>query len=162
MKNFLCSLAALALSSTILLTSPDARACGGCFVQQSESTQVTGHRMILSLSNEKTTLWDQIEYSGEPESFAWVLPIQGQVEIGLSSDALFEQIEAVTAVQVVSPTVVCPPPACPGQSSGFSASYSATSGGGGVTVIAQQTVGPFETVQLSSSDPQALLTGRHG
>src|SRR5262245_52998088 len=59
--------------------APDAAACGGCFVPPLESTLVTGHRMILSISQQETTLWDQIEYTGEPTSFAWVLPIKGIV-----------------------------------------------------------------------------------
>src|SRR5262245_18688217 len=67
----------------------DAQACGGCFVPQEEATQVTGHRMVLSVSPTETTLWDQIEYSGNPTEFAWVLPTKGLVDIGLSSDVMF-------------------------------------------------------------------------
>lgn len=65
--------------STALAESRDASACGGCFVQQSENTQVTGHRMVLSLSKTESTLWDQFSYSGNPKDFAWVLPIHGVV-----------------------------------------------------------------------------------
>ena len=51
----------------------------------------------------------------------------------------------------------CPPPPQCEDSSGFGTGASSTgSGGGGVTVIAQETVGPYETVQLSSQDPNAL------
>src|SRR5262245_57075603 len=69
--------AAAALSAG--LTASDAAACGGCFTtvvegQQGEGTQVSGHRMILSVRKDATSLWDQITYVGEPESFAWVLP----------------------------------------------------------------------------------------
>ena len=48
----------------------DASACGGCFVSQTENTQVTGHKMVLSVSQTQTTLWDQISYNGDPKSFA--------------------------------------------------------------------------------------------
>jgi hypothetical protein len=146
------------LASTLacsLTLSRDADACGGCFVQQSENTQVTGHRMILSVSKDQSTLWDQIQYSGAPESFAWVLPVKGLATIGLSSDALLETLEQLTQVSVVSPSVTCPN-SC--GSTGASTSYAstATSGGGGVTVVSQAVVGPYETVQLSASDPAAL------
>ena len=97
-------LAALPLLS-VLTTTEKAAACGGCFVSESESTQVTGHRMILSVSNDQTTLYDQIQYSGNPEEFAWVLPIRGQVDIGLSSDALFSLLEQQTAVTINSDDV---------------------------------------------------------
>jgi hypothetical protein len=64
----------------------DADACGGCFVPPEENTQVTGHRMLLSVGMAQTTLYDQIEYTGDPSEFAWVLPIKGQATLGVSSD----------------------------------------------------------------------------
>ncbi|MCK6589185.1 MAG: DUF2330 domain-containing protein [Polyangiaceae bacterium] len=146
----------LAFASLSLADARDASACGGCFVTQSESTQVTGHRMILSVSNEKTTLWDQIKYQGNPASFGWVLPIKGQVDIGLSSDALFETLEVLTEVVISSPSISCLPPGCFGAPTAGADDGQGTGGGGGVTVIAQEVVGPYDTVQLSSADSQAL------
>src|SRR6185503_6319671 len=103
-------LAALALTET-----RDASACGGCFTQQSENSQVTGHKMILSVSKTQSTLWDQIAYSGTPASFAWILPTKGIVEVGLSSDALFQNLDQDTRVTVASPIIQCsPPPGCGG------------------------------------------------
>jgi hypothetical protein len=159
LKTLLLSLP-LAFASLSLVDARDASACGGCFVSQSESTQVTGHRMILSVSNDKTTLWDQIQYQGNPASFAWVLPIKGQVDIGLSSDAMFETLEVLTQVVISSPIINCQPPNCFGgpQAGGVDVDSSPPPGGGGVTVIAQEVVGPYETVQLSSADSLALKT----
>ena len=159
---FLAPILALAV-----MPARDAAACGGCFhetgMQQTESTQVTGHRMILSVSKTQSTLWDQISYSGNPSSFAWVLPVKGMIDIGVSSDALFGNLELMTKVTVNSPVVTCPgPPSCgnpfSASSSANSAAASSSSSGGGVTVIAQKVVGPYETAQLSSQDPQALKT----
>ncbi len=161
----------LLLSVPVLLLATshanDASACGGCFheevIQQSENTQVTGHKMILSVSSSKTTLWDQVTYTGEPSSFAWVLPIKGIVDVGLSSDALFQNLAIDTQVNISSPPISCPPPPqC--TSSGFGSASAAGgfgSGGGSpmpppVTVISQSVVGPYEQVQLHSSDPAAL------
>src|SRR5262245_42455064 len=153
-RVFALAFGALALS---LVHVDDARACGGCFVQQQETTQVTGHRMILTVSPDATTLWDQIVYSGAPEDFAWVLPVKGLAEPGLSSDALFEALEQMTVVQVASPQINCNPGGCGPVFAGEDGSQTGTGGsGGGVTVVAQQTVGPYETVQLRSSDPNAL------
>jgi hypothetical protein len=164
-KLLLLSIPVLALA---LSHANDASACGGCFheapIQQSENTQVTGHKMILSVSKTQTTLWDQVSYMGEPSSFAWVLPIKGNVDIGLSSDALFRALENVTQVNLASPTINCAgPPLCGGGNGTGTGSYydgEGTSGASGgpppVTVIAQSVVGPYETVQLQSSDPAAL------
>jgi hypothetical protein len=92
----------------------DADACGGCLINQEESTQVTSHRMILSISNDRTTLWDQITYSGDPSSFAWVLPIKGTVDVGLSSDGMFSALEQATQVSIRSPSINCLPSGCQG------------------------------------------------
>src|SRR5262249_42903516 len=89
-------LLSLPLSLLTATTTHDAAACGGCLTQQQEVTQVTGHKMILSISKTQTTLWDQITYSGKPSSFAWILPIRGMVDFGLSSDALFQTLDAKT------------------------------------------------------------------
>jgi MYXO-CTERM domain-containing protein len=141
-----------------------ARACGGCFQpNQSQSGDViTDERMIFRITPQATTLYDEISYSGNPQSFAWVLPIHGTVTVGLSSDILFAAIDAATVPTIVSPN----PPQCASCSCGaanggadLSGSGSGSSSGGGtppVTVLSQQTVGPYATVQLQSSDPNAL------
>lgn len=160
--RFVKTLLSVPIVALALTGAPDASACGGCFHEtQSESTVVTGHRMIFSISQAETTLWDQIAYDagGNPSDFAWVLPTKGVVEVGLSSDALFETLEMLSQVTIVSPTIDCDgPPTC----DDFGASGTATGAGGGgagggpVDVIAQETVGPYDTVQLSSTDPNAL------
>ena len=161
MRNAKAWLLMAALAGAATFEARDASACGGCFISQSENTVVTGHKMILSISQQQTTLYDQIVYSGAPESFAWILPVSGLADIGLSSDALFQSLDQETTVTVFSPQITCPPP----PSCGFDAASGAggavnyttsTSTTGGVTVVAQQTVGPYETVQLNSTDPNAL------
>ncbi|MBK8256294.1 MAG: DUF2330 domain-containing protein [Polyangiaceae bacterium] len=140
--------AALVAAATIGETH-EASACGGCFVPLTESTQVTSHKMILSVSPEATTLWDQITYSGDPESFAWILPIKGTAEVGISADILFQVINSETEVIVQQPFDGC----------SYACNFAGGGGGDGgndVTILDQEVVGPYETVQLQSSDPTAL------
>ena len=136
----------------------DAAACGGCFVGQTENTQITGEKMLLSLSLQQTTLYDEITYSGSPSSFAWVLPIKGLATIGLSSDALFQNLGQDTQVSISSPPLTCNPGGCSsgGFGSGAGTGVGGSSGPGTVTVVSQEVVGPYETVQLQSTDPMAL------
>jgi uncharacterized membrane protein YgcG len=154
---FTASAAALSLA-----LAPDAAACGACFHGEMENTQVTGHKMIFSISQSDTTLWDQFSYTGDASSFAWVLPVKGTVDVGLSSDALFENLIPATQVTVSPPPLNCaPPPYCGGFNSSSSGSSSGGFGGGtggGVTVVSQKVVGPYETVVLHSTDPTALAT----
>jgi len=150
---------ALPLLGAPFFYASDADACGGCLINQQESTQVTSHRMALSISNEQTTLWDQISYDGDPTSFAWVLPIKGTVEVGLSSDALFNALDQSTQVYISSPSINCLPSNCQGGPPNAGGGSSGAGGfDGGVVVIAEEAVGPYQTVQLQSSDPKALET----
>jgi MYXO-CTERM domain-containing protein len=150
--------AAAAIAVAGVATEGDARACGGCFSPPTQDVSVvTDHRMIFAISQQQTTLYDEIEYSGSPASFAWVLPIQGPVTVGLSADTLFSAFDQATQTTVIGPSpTVCPFCGC-GDFAGATAGSSSGGGGSGsVTILGQAIVGPYETVQLQSSDPNAL------
>ncbi len=133
----------------------DAAACGGCFNPPENPTVVTDHRMIFSISKEQSTLYDQIRYQGDPASFAWVLPISGEVSVGLSADIVFAALDQLTQTQLVPPPRNCPGP--PAGCGAFGASApTASDDAEGVNVIKKEVVGPYETVQLQASNPTAL------
>lgn len=145
---------------SVAATARDASACGGCFHgPQQNGDVITDHRMIFAVTPQQTTLYDEIEYSGNPAGFAWVLPIHGQVTVGLSSDILFASLDAATATTIEAPNL---PPCASCSCQNFDAptaggaAADAGAAGGGVTVISQQTVGPYDTVQLQSTNPTAL------
>ncbi len=151
-------LASLTVGSALLYQRP-AEACGGCFVPPENNTVVTDHRMILSVGQGQSTLYDQIRYQGSPESFAWVLPITGEAQVGLSADVVFSALDSMTQVAVVAPPRNCPPPPDCGagnKSSSASPAPQAGADNGGVTVTKSEVVGPYETVQLQATNPQAL------
>jgi hypothetical protein len=152
------ALVAAAVSAVSLAGQRQASACGGCFHPPTQTvTDITDERMLLSVSATQSTLYDQIEYSGTPSSFAWVLPIHGTVTVGLSADVLFDSIDTLTATQINPPPQNCPAPNCAQGPAGFAANASGTSGGGGtVQVLAQANVGPYATVQLHATDSSAL------
>ena len=101
----------LTTSALALLAERDAAACGGCFHPPTQTaSDITDERMLLSASTTQSTLYDQIRYAGSPSSFAWVLPIHGTVDVGLSADALFDSIDVLTATQIIPPESNCPPP----------------------------------------------------
>lgn len=147
-----------ATTSLAVFAEKDAAACGGCFHPPNENPSViTDHRMILSVSPQQTTLYDQIRYQGSPSSFAWVLPINGVATVGLSADVVFQTLDNLSATQVIPPADNCPPPpSCPGVNYGGAAGDASSSADAGVVVSHEKVVGPYETVQLHSSDPNAL------
>jgi MYXO-CTERM domain-containing protein len=147
-----------AIAGVTVAGERQAAACGGCFHPPTQTvTDITDERMLLAVSGQQSTLYDQIQYSGTPSNFAWVLPIHGIVTVGLSSDILFDSIDELTATQINPPESSCPPPP-----SCKSALATNTSAGGAspqapsVTILAQMNVGPYATVQLKSTDANAL------
>ena len=154
------ALAAITMSGSFLVLEGDASACGGCFIPTENPTVVTDHRMILSVSKDQSTLYDQIKYSGNPSSFAWVLPISGTVQVGLSSDIVFQALDGMTQTQISPPPQNCPPPPDCGNNRNASLAPSAAGGAEdtGVTVTKREVVGPYETVQLKATSPGALAT----
>jgi hypothetical protein len=161
MKRFLLC-AALAVASIGVGFESDANACGGCFAPPDPPTVVNDHRMILTISKDQSTLYDQIKYTGSPASFGWVLPIAGTVDVGLSSDLLFSTLDQQTQTRVVQPPLNCPPfpEGCfqggSSSSSGGFAAGAAAPNEDGVSVIKNEVVGPYETVQLASDNANAL------
>jgi hypothetical protein len=133
-----------------------------CSLSLASSANVAGQYFgfgTSAISKDQTTLYDEIKFSGQPSSFAWVLPIKGEVKVGLSADILFATIDALTAVQIEEPVASCPDECFGGSDeaggTGDSGS-SGGSGGGGVSIITQGQVGPYLTVQLHSTDGSAL------
>ncbi len=181
MRRFLIGLGAIFAVATMgVAAERDAQACGGCFHPPEppgeDPSMVTSHRMILSISSKQTTLYDQIKYSGNPKEFAWVLPISGLAKVGLSADIVFSTIGSMTQTSVNPPPMNCPPMprGCPiaesasdsrgaaGNAPPSIMDASAAMDAGSVTVTKEETVGPYETVQLHSSDPAALNTWLEG
>jgi hypothetical protein len=162
--------ALLAASCLLVAPSHEAKACGGGVFSpptETETTKVTGHRVAISISTTQTVLWDQVRYTGDPKDFAWVMPVKTGASLEVASAAWIDILDAGTATVVFSPELFCDD----GSSSESSGGCCGTalgdrSGGGlgngtneqepGVTVLDQKTVGPYESVTLSSSTPGAI------
>ncbi len=163
-------LAHFLLGAGFMLLPTRALACGGCFhgpVTTSTPTVVTGHRMAFAISETQTVLWDQFEYEGEAEDFSWVLPVRPGAFLELAADAWLSALDTFTTTSVVSPTLNCAQSnsgsgcACGGMASDdedLSGGTATNGGGSNVTVVRHETVGPYETVTVRSTDPNALTT----
>ena len=157
------------VSGLLLVAQPrQVKACGGCFIPPltNMSTVVTGHRMAFAFSSTRTVLWDQIQYSGSPADFSWVLPVKGEAVIEAAEDAWFEALEGVTNTVVTPPHLDCYSQSSSGGCACGGASASSDSSGFGgpgfgpgnsVTILQQGSVGPYEEVRLRSTSSGALL-----
>lgn len=118
--------------------------------------------MAFAISEQRTVLWDQFEYSGSPEDFSWVLPVRANAYVELASPEFLDSLDNVTATRVQPPQFFCDSSSNSGCGAPFgSAADSAggaslSQGAPNVTVVSQRTVGPYETVILRSDDPNAL------
>lgn len=151
----------LALAGVVVGARP-AAACGGCFGPTGQPTVVTAHRMAISLSAERTILWDQFEYAGSPDDFVWVLPVAGDqdVRVELAENAFFQALQQATTLQLQGPFT-----SRGGGGGGFGFGCGAAGGAPAaegpssdpVVLYYEGTVGPYETVTIGSEDPEALL-----
>jgi hypothetical protein len=150
----------LALAFSLVTAVPGlADACGGCFAPPTTVQVVTDHRMVLALSAQQSTLWDQFSYTGRPADFSWILPIRytERLRIELASDGFMNLMSSVTAPQVQPPTPPC-------QNRGFGVPTAAAGGSendgsardAGVMVLREQVVGPYDVRVIRGSDPMAM------
>lgn len=157
------SAARLAAALAVLATSASlpaprrAEACGGCFGET--ITTVESHRMAVLLSPERSILWDQFAYSGDPRDFVWVLPVPGpEVKIELADASFFDELDGQTAPVVQPrPAEFDEPDGCFGCCAAGGGDYASAGGGDeDVIVYTEGAVGPYETVVLGGEEGGAL------
>ena len=80
--------------------SPCAYAFGGFWSSQSAPVHQAAEQ-ILFVDNPDSTVTAvvRIQYAGPPQKFAWVIPVPGRPAIGVSSNTVFERLDAATAPQ---------------------------------------------------------------
>ena len=116
----------------------------------------------------------QIQYMGEPEQFAWVIPVQAIPDFSAGSEVLFSNLLAGTApiysLQTVSDCqsnegdgLGCSRASLAGDGEAFDSGASSASGGfdtdgeQGPTIVKREIVGAFEIVVLEGGTSQELV-----
>jgi hypothetical protein len=165
MKNTQSWLLALALTAGgVGMLPSDVSACGGCFAPPGAAQVVTDHRMVLSLSDTQTTLWDQFQYSGSPEEFSWILPIRytDATRVELASDDFLTLMANVSVPAMQQPTPPGYEPGCvfPAPPSGGFADAGtrdvASRADSGVVVLREEVVGPYAVAIVRGTTSTAL------
>jgi hypothetical protein len=75
-----------------------ARACGGHFCSAATPVNQAAERIIFSYDkpNKQVTAVVEILYQGPSEKFAWVLPVPGIPQVGVSTSAVLDRLQAAT------------------------------------------------------------------
>lgn len=150
-------------ASTLIAHAAPAEACGGFFCQNVPVDQ-TGEQILFAVEGDEVEAHVQIQYQGAAEDFSWVVPTPSLPEIGVSSSTVFSRLAATAGVrfQLDWDTVNgCYPWLFEGDASAGGGPPNADGGtptDGGVTVIEQSQVGPFDYTILQATSLSPLLT----
>jgi hypothetical protein len=144
--------AALALSAA----PRDAAACGGFFCSRSPVDQTAEHILFTINDDQTVTAYVQIRYVGDKDDFAWIVPVPGLPKLSADfPDMALQSLAANTDPRYYKYSCA---------QRNFSAAGSAPSAAGaadnshsGVTVLATQAVGPFQTTTLSATGADVLV-----
>lgn len=155
MKRTLRALGFVALVSTLAPQVADA--CGGCFAPPQTVQVVTDHRMVLALSNQQTTLWDQFRYTGRPQDFSWILPIRftERTRVALATNEFMTTADQLTAPIVQPPRLSIPAGCVQAPSAGGAVDASAAADAG-VTVLREEVIGPYAVSIIRGTDAMAV------
>lgn len=133
-----------------------ALACGGFFCTASPVDQSAERIIFVQEDAETVTSYVEITYQGEPQDFAWIVPVPSVPELDVWHAGAFNALDAMTSPRVWGDECFEPEPEPESEPEG------GAGGGGpapapGVDVLAREQVGPFDTVTIASDDPRALI-----
>ncbi|MEZ4235331.1 MAG: DUF2330 domain-containing protein [Myxococcota bacterium] len=140
----------------------------GFFCDRNNPVDQSGEDIVFSVDDvaDTTTAHIQIAYEGAAEEFAWILPVATEPHVLLSTDRLFQELDWRTRTQFQLDVVErwhCT--GSRGYGYGYDAAgvadtgstFSSSSNGGGVQVVSQDQVGPYDTVVLRARSATELL-----
>jgi hypothetical protein len=158
MRHALLTLAVASATALSLLPRP-AEACGGFFCMNTPVDQ-SGEQIVFNMREGGVDAHVQIQYVGEAQDFAWVVPVLGVPTLAVGAPTFFTYLSNVTRPRF---QLTWEPDNCGmwerdvAFSSGPPSADAGTSeGGGGVQVLAQGAVGPYDTVILAANDRELL------
>lgn len=142
-----------------LLSAQPASACGGFFCNNVQPVNQAAERIIFAVGDDGTvTATIQIQYSGDAESFAWVLPVAGSPEVRVSSNLAFSRLQSATNPSYLLTTRVegsCRDdgfrggPSFDSTGGGFSDAGAAADAGSTIRVVNEGSVGPYDFIVIS-------------
>jgi hypothetical protein len=151
--------AGIAIFAGIALTPAEAKACGGFFCSLSPVDQTAEHIVFTVNGDHTVTAYVQIQYVGDKDDFAWIIPAPGIPTLNTDMpDAAMRALDTATQPQYFKQSCNNVERFAPTAGvGGATATASMTNGASGVTVLATQAVGPFDTVTLEGTSADVLV-----
>ncbi|HCP45393.1 MAG TPA: hypothetical protein DIU15_05095 [Deltaproteobacteria bacterium] len=152
-------LATLVLAAAFSLPST-ALACGGFFCQ-AQPVEQNAERILFEVNGDGTiTATVEVRYSGDPADFSWVVPVPDTPTLDVVPQSTLTTLDIATVPQIISPPTRCtrPPPLLL-PFVGMAEPEQFLQNDAGVDVSDLPSVGPYDDIQVvSSDDPSALTT----
>lgn len=145
------TLLASALGAGFALAPAAALACGGFFCNASPVDQQAERIIFVQEDSDTVTSYVEIVYQGEPEGFAWVVPVPSVPELDTWHAGGFNALDLLTQPQFNTPFD------CFLEAAADDADGDGGAPPGRVDVLAEERVGPFDTATIESDDPRALV-----
>jgi len=147
---------ALSVVGGLLLSAAAAGACGGFFCSFAPMNQVS-ERILFVDHGDSVTIHVQIAYTGAAADLSWILPVPSRPTLAISHNELFRQLQSAT-----QPTFLLEWNEAIDDCGIFLPIIRfedavAASVEDGVTVVAEERVGPYDTVTLTADDHEAVL-----
>jgi hypothetical protein len=96
-----CAVVAVSLA-TFTLAPRTASAMGAGFFKQS-AYGVTDQRVAIAVGRDRTVLWSQFGWTGNPDEVAWAVPIRHGAKVTVTGDAWFASLEGSTQPVILKP-----------------------------------------------------------
>ncbi len=171
MKRLLAGSMLTILTGAVLVAAPQpAQACGGFFCDggpQPMPVDQTGEDILFVMDEGEVEVHIRIEYEGEAENFAWIIPaLSVPTDFNVSSQALFDVIKAAS---VPTYGITNQPDDCslddpagfgdtggadPGAATAGGDSGADSDGDSGPVVLAQEQVGAYEITVIGEGESE--------
>lgn len=139
-----------------------AQACGGFFCSRVPVDQ-SGENIVFGIRGNRVEAHVQIQYQGDAERFAWVVPLHAKPTLEVGSPQLFQFLAQATQPQFqLEWSSACNNGwvSSPGRAEDWNGGMPTQDGGATppVTVVSREEVGPYDAAVLQATDAQALKT----
>jgi len=152
-----------------LAAPSSALACGGFFCNQQDPVDQSSEKIVFEVHEGKVDVHVQVQFQGNAEDFAWIVPVAEVPDLFLSTEDLFTQLSRwsqpiYSLTRSENGNCVYPRPEHPSESytsdSGWDSVALADSGeseDGGINIVGSAQIGSYDTVTLQAETPEALL-----
>lgn len=145
----------LVLAGLATNVAAPAWACGcGAYIPDQPGPAVVDERALIAWNGTTEDILMSFGVRGSSDKAAWIMPVPSAAEVTLGDGAAFDELARLTAPRIEYRDSWWP--SFKWLAMGAGPVTDAAAPGGGVSVLDQQRIGPFDVTRLAADDPAAL------